>query len=122
MLESDTREKVPEKMLGVHLPINTIEKFKDLARKERKTMKVFHKDIIDKYLKEHGDGNPAFTLDVFVEQPTMQAAPAFYRTREDWHEYSYNSSSEEVKKILNQAQTIVAVSKNTLLQRGENEY
>lgn len=83
--------------------------FKALCAKEGVKIGKKLNDFIDKEIKEHGDGNPAFTLDQFVDNPGMQAVPAFYRTAEDWEKYLYNlTNKDELQKILWQSQTIGA--------------
>ncbi len=95
-----------EKFMGVHMGEEEVESFKDIARKERKSLKSLHKEIIQEYIKIHADGNPAFTLDQFIEDPGMKAVPAFYRNRDDWINYIENLPKKEAQNILWQAQTI----------------
>lgn len=104
-----------EKFMGVHMEEEEHESFKDIARKERKSLKTLHKEIIQDYIKIHGDGNPAFTLDQFVEDSGMKAVPAFYRNRDDWQNYIENLSEKESQEILWQAQTI-----NSLAEKKVN--
>lgn len=80
--------------------------FKDLARKERKPLKTLHKEIIQDYIKKHGDGNPAFTMDQFIEDPGMKAVPAFFRNRDDWQNYIESLPEKEAQQLLWQSQTI----------------
>ncbi len=94
--------------------------FKSLCAKENVNVGDKINELMKKYYKEHGDGNPAFTLDQFVEDSGMKAVPAFFRTIEDWDKYLYDLPSSEVKEILCQSQSIQARSKNRLIQRGDN--
>lgn len=84
------------------------EKFKAHCAKEGINLGEKINDFIDKELKEHGDGNPGYTIDQFVDNPQMQAVPAFYRTAEDWEKYLFNLPESELQKIIWQSQTIGA--------------
>lgn len=95
-----------EKFMGVHLEEDEIESFKDIARKERKKLKILHKEIIQEYIKIHGDGNPGFTLDQFTESENMKAVPAVFRDRDDWQNYIENLPEKEAQELLWQSQTI----------------
>ena len=106
-----------EKFAGVHLDEEEIHELKKLALKERKKLKELHKEIVLDYIKKHGDGNPAFTLDQFVESKDMMAVPALFREREDWDVYLYDMMKhdpQQVQKVLWQAQTVVALAKKRL--------
>ncbi len=101
-----------EKFMGVHLDEEDIQKFKDIARKERTTLKALHKKIILDYNKIHGDGNPGFTMDQFLESDIMKAVPAVFRTREDWQLYIEEIDEKSAQELLWQIQTIGALTKN----------
>jgi len=62
---------------------------------------------------EHGDGNPAFTLDQFVENDQMKAVLAVFRTRKEWDSYLMDlkdSNPKLLQEILWQSQTIGSLS------------
>lgn len=84
------------------------DEFKALCAKEGVSLGDKLNEFIDKELKEHGDGNPAYTIDQFVDNPEMQAVPAFFRTPEDWEKYLSNIPEKELQKIIWQSQTIGA--------------
>lgn len=96
--------------MGVHLEEDDIEKFKDLARKERITLKALHKKVILEYNKIHGDGNPGFTMDQFLESDIMKAVPAVFRTREDWQLYIEELVKQDAQELLWQIQTILSLT------------
>lgn len=83
-------------------------KFKALCAKEGIKIGKKLNEFIDKELKEHGDGNPAYTIDHFVDNPQMKAVPAFFRTAEDWEKYLYELPESELQNIIWQSQTIGA--------------
>ena len=101
--------------MGVHLEETDLETFKDIARKERITLKALHKKVILDYNKIHGDGNPGFTLDQFSESNNMKAVPAVFRNRDDWKKYIEELPKKEAQELLWQVQTI-----NSLAEKKVN--
>jgi len=75
--------------------------FKALCAKERIGVGEKLNEFIAKYLKEHGDGNPQFTLEQF-EDPNFIACPAFYRDGLAWESYMKQATPEELSKIRDQ--------------------
>ena len=55
------------------------EKGMDILRRENKSISEFMVDSMKKLIKEHGDGNPTFTLDHFTQNKEFQATPALFR-------------------------------------------
>jgi hypothetical protein len=55
------------------LPI--LEKLKEIAKREGKPISAIIFTLIEDYLKKHGEGNPSFRLDKWVEQPNFKAFP-----------------------------------------------
>ncbi len=84
------------------------EKLEEIAYKERVSLSIVVIDAIKEYVIKHGDGNPVFTLDQFVEDKTMKAVPAFFRSRETWKKYidNLNYEGKELEELLWQSQTI----------------
>lgn len=80
--------------------------FKSLCAKENVHVGDKINEFIKEYNKIHGDGNPAYTLDQFVDNPGMKAVPAFFRNREDWQIYIENLPEKEAQELLWQSQTI----------------
>ena len=93
--------KKPEKFMGVYLDEEKINDFHLLALKERKKLKELHKEVIEDYLKKHGDGNPQYTIDQFDDKNFM-ATPAFFRDGLAWKNYLSKQDSKELNKIKSQ--------------------
>ena len=74
------------------------QELKMLALKERTPVKTLLTDLIEDYLKKHGDGNPQFTLEQF-EDPNFIACPAFYRDNTAWNNYMRQATPEELQKL-----------------------
>ena len=92
------------------------EQFKALMAKENANIGDKINEMIKEYIKVHGDGNPGFTMDQFIDNPQMKAVPAFFRTLEDWEKYLYNLPQKEQQEILWQAQGIGARVKKRMDQ------
>jgi len=74
------------------------ENFKDVCRRERVDIGKKINELIVVYVKEHGDGNPNFTLDQF-DQEQMKAVPAVFRTNEDWMSYMNELNEKEFREL-----------------------
>lgn len=90
-----------EKFMGVHLEEQSVEDFKDIARKERKKIKDLHKEIIDDYISKHKDGNPVFTLDHFSDANFL-ATPAYHRPILTWENYLTKCTKSEYTEFYQQ--------------------
>ena len=90
-----------EKFAGVHLDEDEIDTLKMIALKEKKKLKDLHKEIVQDYIKKHGDGNPQYTIEQF-DDPNFMACPAFYREATAWDNYMKQASPEELQHIKEQ--------------------
>jgi hypothetical protein len=87
-----------EKLVNFRMDEDKYHELKMLALKERIPIKNLVSDLIEDYLKKHGDGNPQFILDQF-EDPDFIACPAFYRSANTWESYIQQASTDEKDKI-----------------------
>lgn len=78
-----------------------LSRLKELAAKERRTMRDIIEDQIDEYLKVHADGNPQFKIEQFAD-PDFMACPAFYRDGRTWETYISKATDEEKQKLKSQ--------------------
>jgi len=51
------------------------EQVKEIAKRERKPVAEIIFELLEEYVKEHGQGNPSFKLDDFVEKKVIEALP-----------------------------------------------
>lgn len=102
--------------MGVHLPEEDAEAFKDIARRERKKIKQLHKEIVEKYIKEHGDGNPVYTLEHFNDVNFL-ATPAFHRPLSAWHSYLTKCGDKEYKEWVTQLENLLNLEHKVTSQR-----
>ena len=92
----------------------TYKKFKEICTKEGEKVGDKLNEFIQTYIKEHGDGNPAFTLDQFAD-PSFKVCPAFFRDKETWKKYLANLNEKERKEFLEQCQIINQAQKEAKL-------
>jgi len=69
-----------------------------LSKRERRSLKDILNEQIANYVKEHGDGNPNYSLDQF-DQEEMKAVPAMFRTNEDWMSYMNGLNEKEFREL-----------------------
>jgi hypothetical protein len=86
--------------------LQIIQKFDAIAEKEKKKFSELLVEQIEDYVKKHGDGNPAFTLDQFQDK-NFRACPAFYRQNQDWYSYLMSLSKQEFKEAWQQRNTVL---------------
>lgn len=69
--------------------------FIKIAKREGKPTNNLLQELMAKYVKVHGDGNPSFSLEPFLENPLFVADPAIRETNEIWEKYLSQHCSEK---------------------------
>jgi len=93
------------------------QKFKSTLAVDGKDIGETLNEIIKKFNKEFGDGNPGYSLDQFMDNPLMLAIPALMRAADDWGGWFWECNDKEmVQSILWQAQMIGARANKRLHQ------
>ena len=71
----------------------------EIASREKKTLSQLFVEFAEKLSTEHGDGNPAYQLDKWVENPEFLATPAFFAPPSVIYKYldSIKNRSEHLK-------------------------
>tara|TARA_R110002020_G_scaffold224129_1_gene433544 strand:+ start:924 stop:1271 length:348 start_codon:yes stop_codon:yes gene_type:complete len=59
--------------------LDVFEKGIEILKREDVSVSEFMIENMKKLIKEHGDGNPTFTLDHFTQNKEFQATPALFR-------------------------------------------
>lgn len=92
------------------------------AAKENKDMSIIVEELLEKYLKEHGDGNPSYQLTQWQEQSDFRVTPAFARTNKDWMLYLQKCDAKELQYIAYHGGEISGMARRYLeaLQRGQD--
>ena len=102
--------------MGVYIPEEQLETFKDIARKERRKIKEIHKQLIEDYIKEHGDGNPSYTLDHFDDENFL-ATPAYHRPLHAWESFLKKCTDIEYKQWTTQLESLLNLERRMTNQR-----
>tara|TARA_R110002020_G_scaffold46132_1_gene131413 strand:+ start:665 stop:994 length:330 start_codon:yes stop_codon:yes gene_type:complete len=77
--------------------------FKVIMARERTAINQWFTEQMKKYIKEHGDGNPIYTIDKFVD-PNFKPCPAFYSSNETLINYLKKLSTKAHKEYDQQLQ------------------
>jgi len=94
-----------EKMIGIWVDEEMWSDLKILSARERRPIKVIGKELFADYLKEHGDGNPNFTLDQF-DHEQMKAVPAVFRDLPFWQKYINGMNEKDFREMESQVYAI----------------
>ena len=84
--------------IGISAESDLVDKFRKISRKEGKAMSDIMQDMMEKYIHDHDQGNPAFTLDQFNDKE-FKVCPAYYGPRKDWVKYIKNCEDKELDEI-----------------------
>ena len=74
--------------------IKLLEEFTEIAKREGGESKVIM-ELIEGYVKTHGDGNPMYPLERWQEDPDFKAVPAFFRDDEVWVKHYKEANEKE---------------------------
>jgi hypothetical protein len=55
--------------------IPVFEKMKEIAKREGRPLSAIIWSLLEEYVKKHGEGNPSFRLEKWIEQPNFKAFP-----------------------------------------------
>lgn len=80
-----------------------IDEAKKIAVREEKTLSKLIQELLEKYVKEHGSGNPSYSLDKFAD-PDFHITPAFGESFEKWKEFI--EKEKDLDKIEAKAEVI----------------
>ena len=94
-----------EKMIGIWVPEDIWKEIKSISMKENKPIKTIGLELFKTFIKHHGDGNPAFTLDQFND-PNMRAIPATMRPLADWQHFIDIMTEKDYRELEPQIQAL----------------
>lgn len=106
----------PEEMvqIGPRIPKSLKTQLELIAVREGRDTQDIVKECLAEYAKVHGDGNPVYALDQWVQEPKFKAVPAFLTNMDNWYDYLQNCSMDEREEIYSKAGAI----KRMMEQRG----
>jgi len=85
------------------------EEFKKIAKREGKSMAQMIKEFMADYIKKHGQGNPAFSLEKWVQDPGFKAYPAL---DSDWQRAALDQfDDKDLQHIINKGYEIIHFGK-----------
>jgi hypothetical protein len=70
-----------------------------VARRENKALSTIIMEKLTEYVKVHGEGNPVYVLDKWVDNPDFKAVPAALESREKWVKFCQHCPDETLKEI-----------------------
>ena len=95
--------KMPSKKRGlnysVYLDEDQINALEEIKWRERKSKSEIIRIAIEEYINNHLEGNNAFTLDKWQEDPNFRAVPTLLSDAEKWNKYIDECNDEECTKI-----------------------
>lgn len=120
MIDDGKREK--KVLSGFLIKETTKDWLKIQAIKERKEMSEIVEQLLERYRKEHGDGNPNYQVTQWVEQEDFRVTPAFARTSKDWMLYLQKCDAKELQYIAYHGLELSSMAKRYLaaLQKGQD--
>lgn len=83
----------------------TRNKLKEISLREQKPIGDILNELVEEYIKVHGEGNPVYPLDKW-QDPQFKAVPAFLTGMEKWGLYFEKCTLDEIEEIRNQAYAI----------------
>ena len=70
-----------------------------IARRENKALSTIIMEKLKEYVKVHGEGNPVYILDKFIEDPDFKSIPAALEKQEKWVKFCKHCPIETLKEI-----------------------
>ena len=119
MKQIDTNQKVG-KMTSFVFPAEVLLEFKSITSREGSTMKEHLETYMRDYIKKHGEGNPAYSLDKWSEDSEFKALPAFLENNDKWVKFVQNTDDETLKEIEDKAHQLEIIA-SCYIKVGDKE-
>lgn len=92
------------------------EEFKKISQREGKSMAQMFKEFMAEYIKKHGQGNPAYQIDKWVQDPGFMAFPAL---DSDWEQVNLPGfDDKDLTHMAQKAYEILNFIKQEAKKRG----
>ncbi len=105
MNEYDKTKTKEYKITSLKIPKLLHTEIKKIAAREGRDMKDIFTEQLENYAKIHGEGNPIYPLDKFVENADFKAYPALADSIQKRREWFYNfkqyASEKEIRELEN---------------------
>ena len=76
---------------------------------------------LKEYIKVHGEGNPVYVLDKFIENPDFKAVPATMETKDKWVKFCQNTTDKTLKELEYQGMMIQTIARAYAQIKGSEE-
>jgi len=84
-----------------------VKKFKKIAEREEKTISKLILELMENYIKVHGNGNPIHELTKWAD-PDFKSFPAFKeRLTTNWIPYLQKCNEKELQEVAEQSEGIL---------------
>lgn len=110
------RKKERNKTVSNRVNEESYTTLKQNLTRERLDIGDWLQDAIDEYNKIHGDGNPSYTLDHYVEDDFL-ATPAYHRPLSAWKSYLTKCSDLHYKQWVSQLESLLHLEKKVTRER-----
>ena len=81
-----------------------------VANREGNSLSSIIMEGLKKYMKIHGDGNPVYVLDKFIEDPDFKAVPAVLSNKDKWVKFCQHTNDETLKQLEYQGMIIKIIA------------
>ena len=81
-----------------------------IAKREGKPLSTIIMDKLKEYRRVHGEGNPVYVLDKFIEDPDFKAVPATMEKQAKWVRFSQQATDETLKELEYQGMMIQIIA------------
>jgi len=92
-------EKEETIQIGPRIPKSLKKELDLICVREGSDVQDIVKKCLEDYVKEHGEGNPAYALTKWIEEPKFKAYPALMDPSRNWLDYFSNCNREEAEEI-----------------------
>ena len=92
-----------------------------VARRENRALSTIIMEKLKEYVKIHGEGNPVYVLDKFIENPNFKAVPATMETKEKWIKFCQNTTDKTLKELEYQGMMIQIIARAYAQIKGSEE-
>ena len=92
-----------------------------IAKREGKPLSTIIMDKLKEYRRVHGEGNPVYVLDKFIENPDFKAVPATMETKDKWTKFCQNTTDKTLKELEYQGMMIQIIARAYAQIKGSEE-
>lgn len=84
---------------NTRVPKDLKHQLKVIAVRENRKIEEIVIEQLAEYVKVHGEGNPIYALEKWIEEPKFKAVPALFSKTDTWYEYLEKGTEKEREEI-----------------------